>query len=135
MEVSAAHTRLLVSDIAACAEFYSDVLKFKPITIQIEKGYAEFEIGQGNTQMRLSLFRQQEMSEILRTSEKPAAVDCQDRFCLILQVHNLDDIYHELRHANVEFDESPTQNQEYALKVAYFRDPAGNLIGLFEAVM
>ncbi len=135
MEVSAAHTRLLVSDIATCAEFYRDVLKFKPITIQIEKGYAEFEIGQGNSPMRLSLFRQQEMSEILRTSEKPTAADCQDRFCLILRVHNIDDIYHDLRHANVKFDEPPTQNQEFALKVAYFRDPADNLIGLFEAVM
>jgi lactoylglutathione lyase len=135
MEVSAAHTRLLVNDIATCAEFYRDVLKFKPVTIQIEKGYAEFEIGHSSSPMRLSLFRQQEMSEILRTSEKPLAANCQDRFCLILQVRNIDDIYHDLRHAQVEFDEPPTQNQEFALKVAYFRDPAGNLIGLFEPVM
>ncbi len=131
MEVISAHTRLFVSDIATCAEFYRDVLKFKPVIIEIDKGYAEFEI----SNMRLSLFRQQEMSEILRTSEKPPDADCQDQFGLLLQVRNMDDIYHELRHANVEFDEPPTQNQEFALKVAYFRDPAGNLIGLFESVM
>ena len=131
MDVRFAHTRLFVSDIATCAEFYRDILKFKPVTIQIEKGYAEFEIAN----MRLSLFRQQEMSEILRTSDKPHAADCQDKFGLIFSVHNLDDIYHELRHANVAFAEPPTQNAEYALKVAYLRDPEGNVIGLFEAMM
>ena len=131
MDVRFAHTRLFVSDIATCAEFYRDILKFKPVTIQIEKGYAEFEIAN----MRLSLFRQQEMSEILRTSDKPHAADCQDKFGLIFNVHNLDDIYHELRHANVAFAEPPTQNAEYALKVAYLRDPEGNVIGLFEAMM
>ncbi|MGB7088109.1 MAG: VOC family protein [Phormidesmis sp.] len=131
MEVQAAHTRLFVSDIATCAEFYRDVLKFKPIALHLEKGYAEFEIAN----IRLSLFRRQEMSEILRTSELPQAGECQDRFGLILQVHSLDDIYHELRRANVVFAEPPTQNSEFSLKVAYFRDPEGNLIGLFESVM
>ncbi len=131
MDVRFAHTRLFVSDIATCAEFYRDVLKFKPVTIQIEKGYAEFEVAN----MRLSLFRQQEMSEILRTSEKPYITDCQDKFGLIFSVHNLDDIYHELRHAQIEFAEPPTQNTEFALKVAYCRDPEGNLIGLFESMM
>lgn len=135
MEISAAHTRLFVSNIAACAEFYRDVLKLKPITVQIEKGYAEFEIGSGNSQMRLSLFSKQEMSEILRTSEKPQTADCQDQFGLIFQVRDIDSIYHDLRHANVTFDEPPTQNAEFALKVAYFRDPDGNLIGLFEPMM
>lgn len=132
MKVQSAHTRLYVSDIAACAEFYRDILKFKPITVQIEKGYAEFEITEN---MRLSLFSQQEMAEILRTSGKPATANCQDTFGLILTVHNMDDIYHELRHANVAFAEPPTQNAEFALKVAYLRDPAGNLIGLFETMM
>ena len=135
MEVISAHTRLFVSDIARCAEFYRDVLKLKPVTVQIEKGYAEFEIGSGNRQLRLSLFRQQEMSEILRTSDKPQAVDCQDKVGLILHVRDMDTIYHELRQANVDFDETPTQNAEFSLKVAYFRDPEGNLIGLFEAMM
>ncbi len=131
MEVKSAHTRLFVPDIGTCAEFYRDVLKFKPVTIQIEKGYAEFEVAG----LRLSLFRQQEMSEILRTSSLPQGDNCQDKVGLILHVQNMDDIYHELRQANVEFAESPTQNNEFSLKVAYFRDPAGNLIGLFEAMM
>ena len=131
MEVKAAHTRLFVADVGACAEFYRDVLKFEPVTIQIEKGYAEFKVAN----LRLSLFSQQEMAEILRTTGKPAANSSQDTSGLILNVQNLDDIYHELRRANVEFDEPPTQNKEFALKVAYFRDPAGTLIGLFEAMM
>ena len=131
MEVKSAHTRFFVSDIGACAEFYRDVLKFEPVTIQVEKGYAEFKVAD----FRLSLFRQQEMSEILRTSDKAIGKDIQDRVGLILNVQNLDDIYHELRQANVEFAEPPTQNNEFSLKVAYFRDPAGNLIGLFESMM
>ncbi len=131
MEVQVAHTRLFVDDIAVCAEFYRDVLKFKPVTIQSEKGYAEFEV----SNMRLSLFLRREMAEILRTSELPQSEGCQDRFGIILQVKDLDDIYRELREANVAFSEPPTQNSEFSLKVAYCRDPEGNLIGLFEAVM
>ncbi|MGB3295207.1 MAG: VOC family protein [Phormidesmis sp.] len=132
MKVQAAHTRLYVSDIATCAEFYRDILKFKPITVQIEKGYAEFEV---TDNLRLSLFSQQEMAEILRTSGKSATADCQDKFGLVLIVHDIDDIYHELRHAGIAFAEPPTQNTEFSIKVAYLRDPAGNLIGLFEAMM
>lgn len=131
MEIKSAHTRLFVSDLATCAEFYRDVMKFTPIVIQVEKGYAEFEIAN----MRISLFRQQEMAEILRTSELPNPENCQDKVGLILQVHDLDGIYHELRQAKVDFAEPPTQNAEFAIKVAYCRDPAGNLIGLFEPVM
>ncbi|MEL6780390.1 MAG: VOC family protein [Cyanobacteria bacterium J06597_16] len=132
MEVKSAHTRLFVSDLATCAEFYRDIMKFKTVTLQIDKGYAEFEIAHN---MRMSLFRQQEMSEILRTSELPASAECQDKVGLILHVHDLDGIYSELRHAKVEFAEPPTQNKEFALKVAYCRDPEGHLIGLFESVM
>ncbi len=131
MEVKSAHTRLFVTDIGACVEFYRDVLKFKPVTVQVEKGYAEFEIAG----LRLSLFRQQEMSEILRTSNLPSGQNCQDKVGLILAVQDMDDIYHELRQANIKFAEPPTQNQEFSLKVAYLRDPAGNLIGLFESMM
>lgn len=131
MEVKSAHTRLFVSDVGACAEFYRDVLKFEPVTIQIEKGYAEFKIAN----LQLSLFSKKEMAAILRTTDKPTESGSQDSVGLILKVENLDDIYHELRHANVEFAEPPTQNQEFALKVAYFRDPAGTLIGLFESMM
>ena len=131
MDVKSAHTRFFVSDIGACAEFYRDVLKFEPVTIQVEKGYAELIVAD----VRVALFRQQEMSEILRTSDKAIGKDIQDRVGLILNVQNLDDIYHELRQADVEFAEPPTQNNEFSLKVAYFRDPAGNLIGLFESMM
>ncbi len=131
MEVRSAHTRLFVNDIAVCAQFYQDVLKFKPIALQIEKGYAEFEIAN----MRISLFSQREMAEILRTSNRPIADDAQDKVGLIFQVQNLDSIYHELRKAGVAFAEPPTQNNEFSLKVAYFRDPAGTLIGLFESMM
>ena len=131
MDVQAAHTRFFVSDIAACADFYQNTMKFEPVTVQIEKGYAEFEIAN----MRISLFRRQEMSEILRTSSKPTDLDAQDKVGLILRIKDLDQIYQDLRQAGVEFDESPTQNHEFALKVAYLRDPDGNLIGLFEALM
>lgn len=131
MEFNNPHVRLFVSEIEPCAEFYRDVLKFKPVTIQIEKGYAEFELDH----LRLSLFQQREMSEILRTSDRPSIADEQDKFGLILHVHNLDDIYHELRRAGVAFAEPPTQNKEFSIKVAYFRDPSGNLLGLIEPLM
>ncbi|MBE9079532.1 VOC family protein [Romeria aff. gracilis LEGE 07310] len=131
MDIQAAHTRLLVADVGTCAKFYRDILGFTPVTEDIERGYAEFEIAN----MRLSLFRKHEMAEILRTIDKPATADCQDRMVFILKVHDLDSIYHQLRHKGVTFVESPTQNTDFALKVAYCRDPEDNLIGFFEPMM
>ncbi|MGD1856998.1 MAG: VOC family protein [Leptolyngbyaceae cyanobacterium] len=129
MEVKAASTRLLVSDIASCCKFYRDLLG---LTVIVDTpSYAEFGVA-GQT---ISLFHQEEMASIIHTSGKPAAADSQDKTVLIFTITDLDNTYTQLRQAGVHFDEPPTQNSDFNLKIAYCRDPAGNLIGLFENLM
>jgi catechol 2,3-dioxygenase-like lactoylglutathione lyase family enzyme len=131
MEIKAAATRLLVSDIEACCRFYRDLLGLPVVVEALDRGYAEFLVA-GH---RLSLFRQQEMAEIIHTTDKPATVDCQDKVVLIFNITDVDEVYHSLHQQGVEFAEPPTQNPDFALKVAYCRDPEGNLVGLFEYLM
>lgn len=129
MDVKAASTRLLVSDIAHCCRFYRDLLGLT--TLVESSSYAEFEAA-GQT---ISLFKQEEMASIIHTSDKPAIADSQDKTVLIFTITDLDGTYSKLRQAGVPFDEPPTQNSDFNLKIAYCRDPAGNLIGLFENLM
>ncbi|PIG91272.1 VOC family protein [Gloeocapsopsis sp. IPPAS B-1203] len=128
MKVTSAYTRLLVTDLKACLLFYKDVMEF-PVNIEDEKsGYAEFQVGG----MKLSLFRQQEMAEIIRTTDKPTEAECQDKVALIFTVHDVDQEYHRLLHKNINFVTEPMNNTDYRIKTVYFRDPDGNLIGLYQ---
>lgn len=129
MDVKAASTRLLVSDITNCCKFYRELLGLKVIVET--PSYAEFEAA-GQT---ISLFHQEEMASIIHTSDKPASVDSQDKTVLIFTITDVDKTYSQLREAGVHFDEPPTQNRDFNLKIAYCRDPEGNLIGLFENLM
>ncbi|MEO1402882.1 MAG: VOC family protein [Cyanobacteria bacterium J06635_1] len=131
MDIQAASTRLLVSDITTCCEFYRDRLGLTVVVEDLEHGYAEFQIAN----MRLSLFRQQEMAEIIHTTDKPTQIACQDKVVLIFKVSDVDSIYHDLHRKGVPFAAPPTQNANFALKIAYCRDPENNLIGLFEPLM
>lgn len=131
MKVKAAYTRLLVSDLEACFQFYRDVLEF-PVTIEdFPTGYAEFAAGE----MKLALFRRQEMAEIVGKTHMPAHVDCQDRVQLIFIIPNLDEVYQHIKSKGVNFTTEPMNNPYYGLKIAYLRDPDENLIGLFQPLV
>ncbi|MEM9483058.1 MAG: VOC family protein [Cyanobacteria bacterium P01_F01_bin.116] len=129
MDVKVASTRLLVSDITNCCRFYRDLLG---LAVVVENpSYAEFKTA-GQT---ISLFHREEMAAIIHTSDKPATADSQDKTVLIFTITDLDQTYTQLRQAGIHFDEPPTQNSDFNLKIAYCRDPEGNLIGLFENLM
>ena len=129
MDVKAASTRLLVSDITNCCRFYRDLLG---LTVVVENSsYAEFRAAD----QIISLFHREEMAAIIHTSDKPTNAESQDKTVLIFTITDLDQTYAQLRQAGVDFDEPPTQNSDFNLKIAYCRDPEGNLIGLFENLM
>ncbi|MBD1908706.1 VOC family protein [Funiculus sociatus GB2-A5] len=125
-----AYTRLLVKDLKACFDFYKDVMEFD-VTVEDEKsGYAEFKAGD----MRLSLFRRQEMAQMIGNADKPENAECQDKVALVFTVHDVDQVYHKLRHKGVNFTTEPMSNPYYGIKTAYLRDPDGNLIGLYQSL-
>lgn len=131
MKVRSAYTRLLVNDFKACLLFYRDVMEFE-VTVEDEQaGYAEFKIGD----MRLGLFRRQEMAEIIGNAHKPSHAECQDDVALIFTVPDLDETYQQLRHKEVNFTTEPMNNPYYGIKTAYLRDPDGTLIGLFQLLL
>lgn len=131
MEVKISYTRLLVADLQACFEFYRDVMEFKVIMEALEDGYAEFT----TPDMRLSLFRRQEMAQIIGNDRQPLTVECQDRVALIFTIPNLDAVYQHLKTKGVQFVTEPLNNPYYSLKTVYLRDPDGTLIGLFQPVV
>jgi predicted enzyme related to lactoylglutathione lyase len=128
MKVGKSYTRLLVKDWKACFLFYKDVIEFDIAVENEEDGYAEFKAGD----MRLSLFRRQEMAQLIHNSEKPAHAECQDTVALIFTVHDLEEEYQRLRHKGVQFTAAPMNNPYFGIKTAYLRDPDGTLIGLYE---
>jgi predicted enzyme related to lactoylglutathione lyase len=128
MKVGRAYTRLLVNDWKACLLFYKDILEFDIVTEDEEGGYAEFKAGD----MRLSIFRRQEMAQLIHTTDKPSEAECQDTVALIFTVNNLEEEYQRLKHKGVQFVASPINNPSYGIKTAYLRDPDGTLIGLYQ---
>jgi lactoylglutathione lyase len=128
MKVESAYTRLLVNDFKACCNFYKDILGFEIAVKDEEGGYVEFLAGD----MRLALFRRQEMAEIIRNTDKPSQVECQDNVVLIFTVRDVDEVYHQLIHQGIEFTTEPMTNPSYGIKTAYLRDPDGTLIGLYQ---
>ena len=131
MDIKTSYTRLLVADLKACFEFYRDVLEFTVVIEALEDGYAEF----STPNMKLALFRRQEMADMIGSDRPPVAVECQDKVALVFTVANVDETYHTLKTKGVHFVTEPLNNPYYALKTVYLRDPDDNLIGLFQPMM
>lgn len=128
--IGSAYTRLLVKDLKACFDFYKDVMEFDVTVEDEQSGYAEFKAGD----MRLSLFRRQEMAQMIGNADKPENAECQDKVALVFTVNDVDQAYHKLRHKGVNFTTEPMSNPYYGIKTAYLRDPDGNLIGLYQSL-
>ena len=128
MKVRASYTRLLVSDLEACFNFYRDMMEFKVNMEALRDGYAEFAAGD----MRVALFRRQEMAEMIGSENKLTHTECQDKIVLIFTVADLESECQQLKHKGVKFTKEPLSNLYYNLKTAYMRDPDDNIIGIFQ---
>ncbi len=131
MDIKTSYTRLLVNDLKACFEFYRDVMEFQVVIEALDDGYAEF----ATPAMRLSLFRRQEMAEMIGSIRQPVTVECQDKVALVFTIANVDETYRHLKTKGVRFVTEPLNNPRYALKTVYLRDPDDTLIGLFQPMM
>lgn len=131
MKILTSYTRLLVSDLEACFVFYRDVMEFQVTMEDINGGYVEFMAGD----MKLALFKRQEMAQIIGNDSKPFDAECQDKVLLIFAIPDVEEVYQQLRHRGIEFTTQPLSNPSYGLKTAYLRDPDGNLIGLFQQIV
>lgn len=120
-----AQVRLLVPSVQDCFLFYRDV-----IGLQVRYGdettpFAEFQTGSISLALEPLL-----VSEPDETQLKRHAFSAQDRVAIILRVEDVDTAYDQLKGKGIEFVKEPHDTPEFGMRVAYFRDPAGNLIEL-----
>jgi lactoylglutathione lyase len=108
------HVRLLVDDFGLAYRFYTDVLGLEA-TFGDETGpYASFGTGEAS----LSIFDRRIQQE---TVDLDAAGDSA---LTILEVEDVDDIAERLEIG------APVDRPDWGLRVAYVRDPSGNLLEL-----
>ncbi|MBW4648566.1 MAG: VOC family protein [Kastovskya adunca ATA6-11-RM4] len=130
MDIRSANTRLFVSDVEACFQFYRDVMELPVMLEALKNGYAEFQFGETT----LELYNREEMAHMIGTAHQPSSAECQDNVGLVVIVSDLDKAHQELTHKGVKFTMAPWNNPSYGLKTAYLRDPDGTLIGLFQLI-
>lgn len=123
------HIRLLVDDLQACLRFYRDVLGF-PVALQAEDVYVEFDTGS----VLLALYGRRMMAEVTGTPGEGGALAGADRLVLCVAVDDVDAAYADLMARGVAFVKAPHDRPVWALRVAHFRDPDGNLIEISQSI-
>ncbi|WEK56097.1 MAG: VOC family protein [Candidatus Cohnella colombiensis] len=118
------HVRLLVSNVQECFYFYKDVLGFDIVWGDENSPYVEFETG--NTKIAINERRM--IAEVVGKSNSPSEVDSQDNIALIFAVEDVDRYFRVLRDKGVNFINEPQTREDWGIRLAHFRDPAGNLI-------
>lgn len=121
MEIS--QVRLIVRDFARVYRFYRDVLGLKP-QIDSEQGpYAKFELPEGKA--AIALHARDDLERAIGPLEAPAGV----RSLVVLHVPDVDATVAEWQARGAEFSHEP-RNEWGRLRVAYLKDPEGNLLEL-----
>ncbi|PAV29689.1 bleomycin resistance protein [Virgibacillus profundi] len=121
------HTRLLVDNYKECFIFYRDILGFEVSWGDENSLYGDFQVSEN---IKLGLFERRQMVSAIDEEYRPA-LNAQDKTVLIFKVDNVDSKYKELLN-KVEFITGPTEQQDWGIKVAHFRDPADNLVEIYE---
>ncbi|NBD27764.1 VOC family protein [Paenibacillus glycinis] len=117
--------RLLVPNVRDCFLFYRDILDLEVLHGNEDTPYAEFRTGDIHIALEPLL-----ASEPAGAPPKPHAFSAQDRIAIIIGVENVDAAYDRLTGKGIAFVEEPHDTPEWGHRVAYLRDPAGNLIEL-----
>jgi lactoylglutathione lyase len=120
--VKLSQTRLLVEDFGACFRFYRDVLGLTPSFGDETSGYASFASGGGGI---LALFQR---------SEQDAVVPLRQRGDAALVVLEVEDTDAEVRRLGELVVGGPISRPDWGGRVAYLRDPDGNLFELFQEI-
>lgn len=113
--------RLLVDDFEGCHRFYSDVLGLTPSFGAADENYASFAAGEGT----VALFRRSGQGAVVGL-RLPG-----DSALLVLEVEDVDAEVARIGDAVIQ---APVDQPEWGGRVAYLRDPDGNLIELFQQI-
>ncbi|MCM3397945.1 VOC family protein [Oceanobacillus profundus] len=122
------HTRLLVDNYKECFLFYRDVLGFNVSWGDENSNYADFKFN-GAT---LGVFDRKQMIKAIG-GDYSTDIEKVDRTALIFSVESVEESYQALKN-KVNFITKPTEQKNWGIKVAHFRDPAGSLIEIYESI-
>ena|SRR5215208_6273169 len=113
--------RLLVDDFGAAFRFYRDALGLEPSSGDESSGYASFSAGDGS----VAIFERGGQADVVEL--RPAG----DSTLTVLELDDVDAAVERLRE-HVVLD--PVDQPDWGGRVAYLRDPSGNLIELFQVL-
>ncbi len=113
--------RLLVDDFAAAFRFYRDTLGFTTASGDESSGYASFDTGSGF----VAIFERSGQAEVVEL--RPPG----DSTLLVLEV---DDVDAAIAGKDEHLARAPVDKPDWGGRVAFLRDPSGNLIELFQSL-
>ena len=113
--------RLLVDDVAGCFRFLRDDLGLECSFGAEEDDYASFSTGAGTI-------------AVFRRAGQAGVVDLRGAGDSALVVLEVDDVDAEVARLGDAVVQGPVDQPEWGGRVAYLRDPAGNLFELFQVL-
>jgi lactoylglutathione lyase len=119
--VQFSQVRLLVEDFGAAFRFYRDELGLTPGSGDESSAYASFATPGGT----IAIFERGGQAEVVKLREPG------DSTLTVLEVDDVDAAAERLHRYVVH---SPQDQPEWGGRVAYVRDPSGNLLELFQAL-
>jgi lactoylglutathione lyase len=123
------HVRLLVRDFPTAFSFWRDTVGL-PVRGGDEQGpYAEFDTGSAT----LAIFSATAMSNATGVTSGRGGRGADDMM-IILEVDDVDEAVRELEGRGVRFASQPTDQPDWHIRVAHFRDPDGSLIELISGL-
>jgi lactoylglutathione lyase len=123
------NVRLLVRDYAASFEFWRDNVGL-PVRFGDDEGpYAEFDVGETT----LAIYTAAEMSNATGVTSGRGGRGADD-LMIVLEVDDVDAKVRELEEKGVRFASQPTDQPDWGIRVAHFRDPDGNLAEIFTSL-
>ena len=113
--------RLLVDDFQTAFRFYRDTLGLSNALGDESSGYASFDTGSGS----VAIFERGGQDEVVEL--RPPG----DSTLLVLEV---DDVDADVARLEAHVVRAPVDKTHWGGRVAYLRDPSGNLIELFQSL-
>jgi lactoylglutathione lyase len=119
--VKLSQVRLLVEDFGPAFRFYRDELGLSPGFSDESSGYASFATPGGT----IAIFERGDQAEVVLLREPGDST---------LTVLEVDDVDTEAERLHPYVVHSPQDQPEWGGRVAYVRDPSGNLLELFQTL-